>query len=505
MRSIVLRLAAAAGTIVAAACVEHTPVNPTSNTITAATTTAAPATQAVVATADPGDRYLIVFKPGLSGAPAINDELRTNGGRLEGLHENLGFAVVSGITADAAARLSNGAGIGTVEADIEFAVEPLTDTEALDAVDVGTQSATAPGTALLFARQWNMRAVKADASWAGGHLGSPGVSVAILDTGIDYRWPDLDGRVDLTRSISLRPDEDARLATWFGSLGLHPITDLNGHGTLVSSIVASNSGFFAGVTTRTTLFGVKVCIVFNTCSTAAIVNGIVYAVDNGADVINMSLGGAFLKKANPGFVSVINIVFNYANQHGAVIVVAAGNSAADMDHFSNVYFTYCDSPHVLCVSATGPTAAPTSVGPFTNPDAIAPYTNFGRSAINLAAPGGGITTPNAFVSGPCSQTSLAWHQPPRPSPGAPLPPPVIDGPLCPRDVALFLLRGAGTSFSSPHVAGAAAVLVDAIGHGNPSQVRATLQISADDLGAPGTDPFYGKGRLNVGRAVGALP
>src|SRR6266571_249045 len=97
MRSIVLRLAAAAGTIVAAACVEHTPVNPTSNTITAATTTAAPATQAVVATADPGDRYLIVFKPGLSGAPAINDELRTNGGRLEGLHENLGFAVVSGI------------------------------------------------------------------------------------------------------------------------------------------------------------------------------------------------------------------------------------------------------------------------------------------------------------------------------------------------------------------------------------------------------------------------
>ena len=153
MRSIVLSLAAAAGTIVAAACVEHTPVNPTSNTITAATTTAAPATQAVVATADPGDRYLIVFKPGLSGAPAINDELRTNGGRLEGLHENLGFAVVSGITADAAARLSNGAGIGTVEADIEFAVEPLTDTEALDAVDVGTQSATAPGTALLFARQ----------------------------------------------------------------------------------------------------------------------------------------------------------------------------------------------------------------------------------------------------------------------------------------------------------------------------------------------------------------
>src|SRR5260370_20205861 len=176
-----------------------------------------------------------------------------------------------------------------------------------------------------------------------------------------------------------------------------------------------------------------------------------------------------------------------------------------MAHLSSVYFTYCDSPTVLWVSATGPTAAPTPVGPFTNPDAIAPYTNFGRSAISLAAPGGGITTANAFVSGPCSQTSLAWHQPPRPSPGAPLPPPVIDGPLCPSNVGLFLLRGAGTSFSSPHVAGAAAPLVDAIGHRNPAQVRATLQNSADDLGAPGTDPFYGKGRLNVGPAARALP
>jgi len=48
-------------------------------------------------------------------------------------------------------------------------------------------------------------------------------------------------------------------------------------------------------------------------------------------------------------------------------------------------------------------------------------------------------------------------------------------------------------------------VVAAIGRGNPSQVRAILQNSADDLGAPGTDPFYGKGRLNVGRAVGAIP
>jgi len=460
---------------------------------------------AAAATAPSSNRYLVVFKPGQTAAPQIAAELSANGGRLEGLHDQLGFAVVSGISTDAAARLARSNAVSSIEPDIEFAIEPMTDAQALDAIDPGTQSATAPQNAALFARQWNMRAIGANTAWASGALGSSSVRVAILDTGIDYRWPDLNGRVDLTRSISLRPDEDARLQTWFGALNLNPITDLNAHGTLVSSIVASNSGFFAGVTTRTMLFGVKVCIIFNTCSTSAILNGIVYAVDHGADVINMSLGGAFLKSANPGFVSVINSVFNYANRNGTLIVVAAGNSAADIDHSGNVYFTYCNSPHVICVSATGPTAAPGVNGPFTNPDAVAPYTNFGRSAISLAAPGGGVTSVGSLVSGPCSQTTLAWHQPPPPSPGAPLPPPVIDGPACPSNLGLFLVRGAGTSFSSPHVAGVAASIIATTGRGNPSQVRAILQQSADDLGDPGTDPFYGKGRLNAARAVGAIP
>ena len=219
------------------------------------------------------DRYLVVLKSG-GGASAIAAELDKNGGRLEGLRDDLGFAVVSGISADAAARLRGAAGIGAVEEDIEFALEPIVESEAVDATDV-IESATAPQTASQFGRQWNMRAVAATNAWAAGFLGSSDVKVAILDTGIDYLWPDLAGRVDLSRSISLRPDEDARFATWFPGSTRHPITDLNAHGTLVSTVVASNSGFFAGVTTRTTLFGVKVCIVFNTCSTAAILNGIV--------------------------------------------------------------------------------------------------------------------------------------------------------------------------------------------------------------------------------------
>jgi len=58
--------------------------------------------------------------------------------------------------------------------------------------------------------------------------------------------------------------------------------------------------------------------------------------------------------------------------------------------------------------------------------------------------------------------------------------------------------------ASPHVAGTAALLVQQLGR-NPGAIRARLQQSADDLGAPGTDPYYGTGRLNVARAVGAIP
>jgi subtilisin family serine protease len=484
------------------ACRPDSAVTPRTTEPATIGTLTASAVSAALASGESSNRYLVVFKSG-NAANAIAAEIDANGGRLEGLRADLGLAVVSGISADAATRLRGANGIAGVEADIEFALEPTVESEAVDATDV-IESATAPQTASQFARQWNMRAIAAPNAWAAGFLGSSDVTVAILDTGIDYLWPDLNGRVDLTRSISLRPDEDARFHTWFPTSTRHPVTDLNTHGTIVSTIVASNSGFFAGVTTRTTLIGVKVCTMFDSCSTAAILNGIVYAVDQGADVINMSLGGAFLKRANPGFVSVINSVFNYANKRGTVVVVAAGNAAADLDHNPNVYFTYCDSPHVVCVSATGPTAAPTAGGPFTNPDAVASYTNFGRSAISLAAPGGGTTTANAFVTGPCSSTWLGWHQPPPATPGGPLPPVVIDGPICPLP-GLFLVRGAGTSFSSPHVAGAAAQIVAQIGHGNPAQVRARLQGSADDLGQPGTDPFYGKGRLNLARAVGAIP
>jgi subtilisin family serine protease len=65
----------------------------------------------------------------------------------------------------------------------------------------------------------------------------------------------------------------------------------------------------------------------------------------------------------------------------------------------------------------------------------------------------------------------------------------------------YILGMNGTSMATPHVTGLAALLVEDLGR-NPGQIRARIQQSADDLGQPGTDPYYGKGRINVGQAVG---
>jgi subtilisin family serine protease len=73
-------------------------------------------------------------------------------------------------------------------------------------------------------------------------------------------------------------------------------------------------------------------------------------------------------------------------------------------------------------------------------------------------------------------------------------------PIC--QTGTFIVGVTGTSMASPHTAGLAALLVEDLGPNGPSQIRARIQQSADDLGQPGTDPNYGKGRINVPSALG---
>ena len=174
--------------------------------------------------------------------------------------------------------------------------------------------------------------------------------------------------------------------------------------------------------------------------------------------------------------SAINRATNYAHENGTLVVVSAGNAAADLDHDRDSFKSYCNAPNVVCVSATGPTAQGSVNGPWTNVDALAPYSNYGRSAINVAAPGGAASS----VWAACSGFSVAI-------------------PIC--RTGTFVLGISGTSMAAPHASAVAALLVEKLGKNNPGAVRAALAKTADDLGQPGTDPSYGKGRVNALNAV----
>ena len=450
-------------------------------------------------------RHIVSF----SGAVPADFGARVTalGGTVLWVSPGSGLAAVSGLKGSGPATLAGGRGIHAVDADAGIALDEPQLSAPDAAADGGVASNANPAGAVRFARQWNMRAVQADVAWAHGALGSSGVSIFMLDSGIDYLHADLLGRVDLNRSVDLLgtflaqavvnkdtvivPFTEADTVAKYFS-GRQPFTDLFFHGTHTAATVSSNAVRAAGITSGTTLVAVKVCGYINACPFSSILSGVIYAAQSGADVINLSLGGGFPKAGNGRFVGLLQKVFDFASSKGVTIVVSAGNAAANLNRNGNTYETFCDTPAVICVAATGPTRSATATdGPFTAPDAFAYYSNFG-SAIDVAAPGGNSSfgpplappaTRDVFVWAACSQTSLLINC-------APLP--------------IFIVGAQGTSMAAPHVTGTAALLVSTLGR-NPARIKARIEQTADRIGTNGQSLFYGHGRVNVARAVGAIP
>ena len=410
-----------------------------------------------------------------------------SGGTLLFRHEATGVVIVSGVEAQGAAVLASHAQLEAFDADA------YTELDRSGGTFGRKPRVIDPTQALGYFLQWNMDVIKAPAAWQQGRTGSPRVSIGIMDTGIDYLHPEFAGLLDVARSRSF-VDEVLDL----GSPGDLPFADYEGHGTMVASLAASNAQVTAGVTASSRLVALKACVmtpfpdgsIQNVCPVASTLWGLLYAADQKIDVVNMSLGGLLKRggKRVGGDAAVIRIirkVFNYAHSRGVTVVVASGNTfsgGVDMDAERGSYRLYCDAPHVICVSATGPTGSNEDGSVFENVDAPASYSNFG-SKVTVAAPGGSFwELPSggfgvAFVFAACSG--------------------FVSGCESRSDV---INASFGTSLAAPQVAGLAALLVEDLGR-HPNKIEARIAASADDLGPAGKDPHYGFGRINIERAL----
>ncbi|HEX7918493.1 MAG TPA: S8 family serine peptidase, partial [Gemmatimonadales bacterium] len=173
-------------------------------------------------------------------------------------------------------------------------------------------------------------------------------------------------------------------------------------------------------------------------------------------------------------------------QQGVTVIASAGNDAFDIDHTNNLVTVPAMSPHVIAVSATSPRDWGHGS---TDLDVPTTYTNFGQSLVGLAGPGGDFVVPAAACPTPIGLINCQ----------------ALDGVLAPvrgsgASVTSYAWA-AGTSMAAPAVAAVAALVIQSHGHLAPAQVEAILRRSADDLGKPGNDDFYGAGRVNAERAV----
>ncbi|WP_436527529.1 S8 family peptidase [Actinoplanes sp. HUAS TT8] len=299
-------------------------------------------------------------------------------------------------------------------------------------IDAKAVALDAPnGTDLYRGQQWDLATMRAADAWKKS-TGS-GVTVAVIDTGVDASNVDLAGKV-LT-------GWDATTDKAGGN------TDPNGHGTHVAGTIGAVTGNTIGISSvapDTKILPVRVLGQDGSGYMSDAAEGIVWAADNGAKVINMSLGSS-------SQVTAVSNAVAYARSKGVTVIAAAGNERGSG---SPVSYPAAD-PGVIAVAATD------------SSDHVASYSNAG-SYVDVAAPGSSILSTYPAALG--------------------------------RSYATM----SGTSMASPHVAGLAALLKAAQPSLTPDQIEQAIEKSAVDLGTAGRDNDYGYGRVDAVAALAAV-
>lgn len=443
----------------------------------------------------PTGRTVVVFKDTASIPAAGLALLGSVGGTVTTSWNDIGVAIVSGLSASAITTVAASDLVAAVGND--RILNWLPNLRIGAAVSDGPSLATDkdPTKARYYAdgTQWSMRVIQADKAWAAGLQGTPTTRVAVLDTGIDYDHRELKGKVDLDASTSFASIVVCEAGVCADvpyepqQPGDLPFMDNHFHGTHVASTITSHSISVAPVAPHVTLIAVKVLSATGSGSFEGVASGIRHAAGPAnADVINMSLGAEidYNEEGAPALLEMMARVIRDAEKKGTIVISAAGNSGLDLDAGS-VVATPCEQSTV-CVSATGPLMQQ-------NFDQPATYTNYGITAIEVAAPGGNASDTEEYVNkdliiGACSR---------RASSGT-----LVVCRTSTEGVAYFYAYAAGTSMATPHVAGLAALIKSHDPLISVSGLRSRILHSADDIGVKGRDVYSNWGRINVAKALG---
>ena len=288
----------------------------------------------------------------------------------------------------------------------------------------------------LLSQQWALPRIDAFRAWSISQ-GSPSVIIAVIDTGVDRHHPDL--------APNLRPD----LGYNFVSRNTNTQDD-QGHGTHVAGIAAAvtnNNVGIAGIAGRSQIMPIKVLNNQGSGQLGWAAEAIYFATNNGAKVINLSLGAPNLNCAI--HTPYLQDAISYAHSRGVIVIAAAGNNS------TSVPSTPATCTHALAISSTDAN------------DSLSSFSNYGNY-ISLAAPGGRNQS-NVQIMSTC------WSG----------------------DVGTAYCGKSGTSMAAPQVAGVAALIFARYPSYTPNQVASALLDNAADLGPAGWDSSFGCGRVDA--------
>ena len=409
---------------------------------------------------EPPNRVLVKYRTDESGAAGFTG----TGGAPNSIRDRIqSVGVEEVLAARRAARISAvtpRAGVGTSVAEIIDYYNSLPGVEYAER-DQWVYALGTPDDAF-YDRQWNFAQLRMPEVWE-VQAGRSEVVVAVVDSGI-YRGSGMD---DLA-TTSFVPGYNAIANNDGSSYSSDDTSDDNSHGTHVAGTVAqsTNDAYgVAGMAYGVSLMPVKVLGQDGSGSLGDIIEGIYWAVDNGADVINLSLG----RSAAYGPNQLEQDAVRYAHENGVVVVAAAGNEGTDQVGYPAAYDDY-----VVAVGATR------------YDKTRAYYSNYGAS-LDLVAPGGDIGVDqdgDGYLDAILQQTIEGYNDQSDQT-----------------DYTVAHYGYQGTSMASPHVAALAALLLSRNPELTPSQVSTVMQDSAVDAGASGRDDEYGYGLIDPLAAI----